>query len=116
MAVNNSFEWDLPKKRNFALYYSVKNRFKKILLLDDDIYEIPLLDFKHISCLLDIYDIVGSFIENYPDTSVIGHIQLYYGLPIRCFLSGSYLFVNTSNIRFFFQVYTMKIGFSFYRI
>ncbi|MCK5614771.1 hypothetical protein KAR91_73600 [Candidatus Pacearchaeota archaeon] len=102
LSVPNRFRWDLPLKRNYAVYFSIKKGFKKILLVDDDIININSSTIETGSFLLDKYTAVGSFIENYPDTSVVGHIQLKQGVDLKCFLSGSFLFVSPHKINSFF--------------
>lgn len=94
-------KWDLPAKRNQAIIHSKRLGFDKILLLDDDIRGLT----KHIitsgANALNEYHIVGLFVNNFPDTSVIGHIELELGLDIETFISGSCLFLNLDNADLF---------------
>jgi len=101
-SVPSSLHWDLPLKRNYAIWFSIKKGFNKILLVDDDITRINSAIIETGVFLLDKYIAVGSFIENYPDTSLIGHIQLNQGIEIKCFLSGSFLLVSPRKITSFF--------------
>ena len=86
--------WDLPIKRNFALYHAIKNGYKKILLIDDDINGLLKDYFENASFILRRYNLCGCFVQDYPDTSIVGHIERQVNGEIKCFLSGSYLFIN----------------------
>lgn len=101
-SVPPSLGWDIPLKRNFALYISIKNNFKRILLLDDDIEKITPTHINAGACLLDNFDAAGCFVDDFPDTSVVGHLQLHHEIDLKCFLSGSFLFVLPFEINCFF--------------
>ena len=102
LAVPNHYSWDLPLKRNYAIWFSIKEGFRKILLVDDDIVGIDSHKLDAGAYLLDKYTAVGSFVEDYPDTSIIGHTQLNNGDDFKCFLSGSFLFISPFEINNFF--------------
>ena len=98
--------WDLPLKRNYALWHAYKNRFHRILLLDDDIRELNADRLRAGTNALSRWSIVGFFVDPFPDTSVIGHVELSVGESVRPFLSGSCLFVQTDRpVGFFPQIY-----------
>ena len=98
--------WDLPLKRNYALWHACKNRFHRILLLDDDIREVDSELLQAGTNALSQWDIVGLFVDSFPDTSVIGHVELSAGEFVWPFLSGSCLFVQTDRpVGFFPQIY-----------
>ena len=98
--------WDLPLKRNYALWHAYKNRFRRILLLDDDIRELNADRLRAGTNALSRWGIVGYFVDPFPDTSVIGHVELNVGESVRPFLSGSCLFVQTDRpVGFFPQIY-----------
>ncbi len=105
--IEDSFSnWDLPIKRNYAINYSMLNNFQKIVLIDDDIRGIsPEVLEKGCRCL-DYYSVAGCFVEDYPDTSIFGHLERASNIPVQTFISGSFLFLTTKNICSFFpQIY-----------
>ena len=98
--------WDLPLKRNYALWHAYKNRFHRILLLDDDIRELNADRLWAGTKALSRWGIVGFFVDPFPDTSVIGHVELSVGESVRPFLSGSCLFCKLiDRLDFFPQIY-----------
>ena len=98
--------WDLPLKRNYALWHAYKNRYHRILLLDDDIRGVHSELLQAATNALSQWDIVGFFVDSFPDTSVIGHVELSAGEFVWPFLSGSCLFVHTDRpLGFFPQIY-----------
>jgi len=102
--IYNSPLWDLPIKRNYAIYFSKEKSYEKILLVDDDIRNINI-DVLHRGCwCLDKYIISGCFVEDFPDTSIVGHVELLLGINHQRFLSGSFLFVKPKNVIGFFPV------------
>jgi len=94
--------WDLPIKRNYALWYSLKNGFEKILLVDDDIRGLTSKSLTSGSESLDKFIVSGCFVEDFPDTSVIGHLERVTGEDVYPFLSGSFLFLRPSKALGFF--------------
>ncbi len=86
--------WDLPAKRNHALWHARQNRFHHILLLDDDIRGLGPDSLVAGRTALHSSAIAGFFVDEFPDTSVIGHIELSVGENVLPFLSGSCLFVR----------------------
>ena len=89
-------EWDLPVKRNAALLHAVQNGFRCILLLDDDIRGVTPAFLRRASASLDSNAIVGAFVTEFPDTSVVGHIERAVGVDVLPFMSGSCLFVDVA--------------------
>ena len=98
---HNGF-WDLPQKRNHALVLSTRARYRNILLLDDDIRGVSEQKFKQASRLLKEYSVTGCFVDDFPDTSVFGHLLRAAGEDVRPFLSGSFLFIKIGNTPSFF--------------
>ena len=96
------FRWDLPTKRNYALYLSRLQGYKKILVLDDDIRGVSPIKLNKGTQLLDSYAISGCFVQDFPDTSVVGHLALVAGEVIYPFLSGSFLFIRPFDVHGFF--------------
>lgn len=98
--------WDLPLKRNYALWHARENGFRKILLVDDDIRGLDDALFRAGAAALRQWIIAGVFIDKFPDTSVIGHVELAVGERVIPFLSGSCLFVRCdAPVGFFPQIY-----------
>jgi len=98
--------WDLPLKRNYALWHARENGYRCILLLDDDIRGLDDALFRTGTAALQQWPIAGVFIDEFPDTSVIGHVELSVGERVIPFLSGSCLFVRCdAPVGFFPQIY-----------
>jgi hypothetical protein len=99
-------EWDLPFKRNYALWHAAKNGFRQILLLDDDIRGLSHELLSAGADALSTWAVTGYFIDAFPDTSVVGHVERALGLPVKPFLSGSCLFLRANEpIGFFPPIY-----------
>ncbi len=98
--------WDLPAKRNYALWYARKHRLNRILLLDDDIRGLQSTALVTGANALQDFVVSGFFVEDFPDTSAIGHVEIELGEPVSTFLSGSCLFVRTDDdVGFFPPIY-----------
>ena len=89
-----SVKWDLPLKRNFALWHAIKNGFHHILLLDDDIRGLTEEHILASVMALSRSSIVGFYVDNFPDTSAVGHVKYAVGVWHWPFLSGSCLFLR----------------------
>ena len=87
--------WDLPAKRNLALWYARKHKLTRILMIDDDIRGLNPVSISTGANALSDSAISGFFVEDYPDTSVVGHVELEVGDTVQTFLSGSCLFIRT---------------------
>jgi hypothetical protein len=94
--------WDLPLKRSFALLHAIQRQYERVLFIDDDI---RLADSRSLMIgakWLEKYAIAGSFVDDFIDTSVIGHLERAAGEDVYPFLSGSFLFVNPRKVAGFF--------------
>lgn len=99
-------EWDLPTKRNFAVWFAKKQNMERILLLDDDIRGLDHRFLSRGANALDSYLLCGPFVDDFPDTSVVGHIELALGYHVSTFMSGSCLFMRSDcDIGFFPPIY-----------
>lgn len=96
---NLSVKWrpafDIPLKRSFALFDAKRNSYKRILLLDDDIF----LSERDICCgmagLCLNYAIVGFHVVDFPDVSTIDHIErIIKGTDNIISMTGSCMFLN----------------------
>lgn len=102
----NSRDWDLPMKRSYALWFARRHHFKKILLVDDDIRGLHSDVLKAGANALQESVMSGLFVEDFPDTSAIGHVEIALGEAVWTFLSGSCLFVRTDvDLGFFPPIY-----------
>jgi len=98
--------WDLPLKRNYALWHARENGFRSILLVDDDIRGLDAALFRDGAASLQQLTAAGVFIDDFPDTSAIGQVELALGEEVIPFLSGSCLFVRCdADVGFFPQIY-----------
>lgn len=110
LTTNNVFyrniTWDLPLKRNYALYFSRMQSYSKILLMDDDIRNVNSNMLNIGAKCLDNYILAGCFVKDFPDLSVICHLEKISGEEIISFLSGSFLFIRPfSSYSFFPKIY-----------
>lgn len=99
--------WDLPYKRNFAIWFSKINSFKRILLLDDDI---RFTNFENsaynLLAALDNNWVAGAYSIGEFDTSLIGEVSMRTGINQPAFLSGNCLAINIEMfIPFFPNIY-----------
>jgi len=95
MCVSYFDAWDLPAKRNYAIWFARTNCMNRILLLDDDIRGLNENALVAGANALEEFLISGYFVDDFPDTSVIGHAEIEAGLTVHTFLSGSCLFIRT---------------------
>jgi len=94
--------WDLPEKRNYALLHARTKGYKRILLIDDDIRRLSEQIVFSGSHMLDDYKVTGCFVEDFPDTSIFGHLEIAAGGKVNTFLSGSFLFIRPFDVQSFF--------------
>jgi hypothetical protein len=89
-------EWDLPLKRSFALIHAIMQRYQKILLIDDDIRPEAANYLTIGANCLERFSIAGCFVDDFIDTSVVGHLECDAGEDVYAFISGSFLFLRPS--------------------
>jgi len=94
--------WDLPLKRNYALFLSRQKGYKAVLIIDDDIRNVDHSCTRMGTNLLNSYKVSGCLVTDFPDTSVLGHLERVAGQEVFPFLSGSFLFINPMHVRSFF--------------
>ena len=93
---------DTSPKRNLGLMLCHMLGWKHIVFLDDDI-EIPdPADLELAAGLLDDHNIVGLFVEGYPDNSVVCHAYRLAGGPQKSFIGGGAIVVETERTCSFF--------------
>jgi hypothetical protein len=97
-----STTWDLPLKRSFALSHALANGYQKILFIDDDIRTPNASVLTAGAMWLDRYAVAGCFVDDFVDTSLVGHLEREAGEDVYSFLSGSFLFVKPSEAFGFF--------------
>jgi hypothetical protein len=106
LCLRPDFPWDLPLKRNYALWFARQNKLRNILLLDDDMRGITSLILEQGASALDHHSLCGLYVDDFPDTSVIGHINIASGDTEWTFISGNSLFVRADlNLGFFPPIY-----------
>jgi hypothetical protein len=92
-------EWDLPIKRSFALTDAIGRHYQKILFVDADIRISGENTLAIGSSCLENYSIAGCFVDNFIDTSVVGHLEREVGEDVYSFVSGSFVFIRPSETR-----------------
>ncbi len=101
-AVSSHAGWDLPRKRNYALWFARTHGLTKVLLIDDDIRGVSPAILDAGARALDQVIVAGPYVEAFPDLSVVGHAMRHTGEAVQTFLSGSCLFVRAPSARAFF--------------
>jgi hypothetical protein len=100
--------WNLGIARNFALDYSIRNQYDKVLFIDDDISEINQKIVYEGFSILNKANFVSCNIGGVEDNSIIGHIskQLKIIEDNPKMLSGGFLFLVPSSItHHFYNIY-----------
>jgi hypothetical protein len=95
-------EWNLGYNRNYILFFAIKNKYHKTLILDDDIILKNISDLEYISDLLDKNSFVASSILGMPDDSIVGHLFRDNGLIQFQYHSCSCLGIKLPNVTNFF--------------
>lgn len=93
--------WQLGRCRSYAVILAKACGFKHLLMMDDDIVVDNLQIIRTLS-LLEEYGIVGARTARMPDDSVVGHMKRAVGLESVSFVSGQYLGVDLSGVRYSF--------------
>jgi hypothetical protein len=86
--------WDLPFKRSFALRHALSNSYEKVLFIDDDIRPATSSLLTTGASCLDKCAIAGCFVDEFIDTSLVGHLERRAGEGVYPFLSGSFIFLK----------------------
>lgn len=104
---SNDRSSDLSLKRNLGLVLARLRGWKKILFVDDDIYQLRPNDISRLSGLLDRHPVASMASTYYPDNSVVCHARRLAGLGQDVFVSGAVLGVNTQHptMSFFPDIY-----------
>lgn len=89
-----SHNWDLPIKRNYALWFARRRGFRNILILDDDIRGLGFSQLAAGARALRDNSVAGFYIDDFPDLSVVGHARRLIGRSCPTFLSGGCLFLR----------------------
>ena len=93
---------DTSAKRNIGLMLCHMLGWKHVTFLDDDI-EIPDPgDLERAAGLLDERNLVGLFVDGFPDNSVVCHAYRLAGGPQTSFIGGGAIVVETERTRSFF--------------
>jgi len=93
---------DTSAKRNIGLMLCHMLGWKHVAFLDDDI-EIPdPVDLEFAAGLLDKHNIVGLFVDGFPDNSVVCHAYRLAGGRQESFIGGGAIVVEAERTRSFF--------------
>lgn len=93
---------DTSSKRNIGLMLCHMLGWRNVVFLDDDI-EIPdPVDLELAAGLLDTHNIVGLFVDGYPDNSVVCHAYRIAGGPQKSFIGGGAIVVEAKRTFSFF--------------
>jgi hypothetical protein len=93
---------DTSAKRNIGLMLCHMRGWKHVVFLDDDI-EIPHpVDLELAAGLLDTHNIVGLFVDGFPDNSVVCHAYRLAGGPQKSFIGGGAIVVEAERTCSFF--------------
>lgn len=93
--------WDLDAKRNLAVLTARARGYARIILHDSDI-TCSWEGICHITGALNEFSLAGPAIDNFPDTSVLGHCQRLSGDAEQSFVTGALLGINVHKATPFF--------------
>jgi len=95
--------YDIPQKRNFALWHARRHSYGSICLIDDDI----IFDERQLACARYLISqdarLVGFYALDFPDVATISHVERFIrNVPSRVSVGGNFLFLKTSEVIGFF--------------
>lgn len=93
---------DTGAKRNLGLLLSHLVGWERVVFLDDDIEIHDPEHLKHASALLDTHNVVGLFIDGFPDNSVVCHAYRIAGGDQQSFIGSGALVVQVQRSPSFF--------------
>ncbi|GAA0942925.1 hypothetical protein GCM10009554_35870 [Kribbella koreensis] len=98
---------DLSVKRNIGLRLARMRGWKKILFVDDDIFQLKAQQLDRLAAQLDRHPVAAMASREFPDNSVVCHARRLAKFRQDVFVSGAVLGVNTqhSEMSFFPDVY-----------
>lgn len=98
---------DLSIKRNLGLRLARLLGWKKILFVDDDIFQLRAQHIHRMAAQLDRHPVAAMASREFPDNSVVCHARRTAGFKQDVFVSGAVLAVNTQHpeMSFFPDVY-----------
>ncbi|GAA1624250.1 hypothetical protein GCM10009744_09550 [Kribbella alba] len=104
---SNERSSDLSIKRNLGLVLARLRGWKKILFVDDDIYQLQPRHISRLAGSLDRHPVASMASSEFPDNSVVCHARRLAGLGQDVFVSGAVLGVNTQypTLSFFPDIY-----------
>lgn len=104
---SNERSSDLSLKRNLGLVLARLRGWKKILFVDDDIYQLQPRHISRLAGSLDRHPVASMASRYFPDNSVVCHARRLAGLGQDVFVSGAVLGVNTQHpaMSFFPDIY-----------
>jgi hypothetical protein len=93
---------DTSPKRNLGLMLCHMLGWKHVVFLDDDIEISDPVDLELAAGLLDTHNIVGLFVDGFPDNSVVCHAYRLAGGPQKSFIGGGAIVVEVERTCSFF--------------
>jgi hypothetical protein len=93
---------DTSTKRNLGLMLCHMLGWRHVVFLDDDIVIPNPTDLEFAAGLLDTHNIVGLFVDGYPDNSVVCHAYRIAGGDQKSFIGGGAIVVETERTASFF--------------
>src|SRR5215472_18381099 len=93
---------DTSTKRNLGLMLCHMLGWRHVVFLDDDIVIPNPTDLEFAAGLLDTHNIVGLFVDGYPDNSVVCHAYRIAGGPQKSFIGGGAIVVEAERTCSFF--------------
>ncbi len=98
---------DLSRKRQIGLLLARLSGWRKIMFLDDDMFDLTPAHLARVSAELDDSPVAGLIAQEFPDNSVVCHANRLSGHEQGNFITGGALGVNTADLPldFFPDVY-----------
>jgi hypothetical protein len=104
---NGNRKSDLSAKRNIGLLLARLHGWNKIVFVDDDVILSRTDNITRLAGQLEMYQVAGMIVWNYPDNSVVCHARRDAGFRQDVFLTGAVLGVHCNNLplSFFPDIY-----------
>jgi hypothetical protein len=93
---------DISRKRNIGLLIARLCGWRRILFLDDDIYDVNPLDVLAASASLEDHGVAGFKVTDYPDNSVVCHALRLSDGAQETFVGGNALLLDPNRAESFF--------------
>jgi hypothetical protein len=91
---NHDRSSDISTKRNIGILLARMLKWRRLVFLDDDIYQISPAELNLLAGRLDAHPIAAMISDDFPDNSVVCHANRLSGNEQDVFVSGSVLAVD----------------------